>query len=102
MAKRKLQPQRALVVSVPTASGPIHYVNIGGVWCHNGSLRAAQRSYYWGKEQAYFDKDGFWNDESLGPILTKRMSRFRNLKEMAEIHGVSLRKLRPYIRRWEA
>lgn len=102
MAKKMLQEQRALVVSVPTVSGPIHYVNIGGVWWHNGGLASARRSAYWGKPGAYFDEDGFWSDVSLGAIINNRMSKFSNLRAMAEIYGVSVRKLRPYIRSWGA
>ena len=101
MAKK--QPQRALVVTVPDkGEGVIHFVNIGGRWLHNGSTSAAKSSFTFGTSAAYFDSDGFWTDETLSKILGGRLCHYNSLRELARAFRMSVRELRPYIRRWEA
>ena len=101
MAKK--QPQRALVVTVPDkGEGVIHFVNVGGRWLHNGSTSAAKSSFTFGTSAAYFDSDGFWTDETLSNILVGRLCFFDSLSELARAFRMTVRELRPYIRRWEA
>lgn len=101
MAKK--QPQRALVVTVPDkVEGVIHFVNIGGRWLYNGSTSAAKRSCTFGISAAYFDSDGFWTDETLSKILGGRLCYYDSLSELARASRMTVRELRPYIRRWEA
>ena len=101
MAKK--QPQRALVVTVPDkGEGVIHFVNVGGRWLHNGSTSAAKSSFTFGTSAAYFDSDGFWNDETLSQILVRRLCYYDSLSELARASRMTVRELRPYIRRWEA
>ena len=97
------QPQRALVVTVPDkGEGVIHFVNIGGRWLHNGSTSAAKSSFTFGTSAAYFDSDGFWTDETLSKILGGRLCYYNSLGELARACRMTVRELRPYIRRWEA
>mgnify|MGYP001613932453 CR=1 FL=1 len=101
MAKK--QPQRALVVTVPDkGEGVIHFVNVGGRWLHNGSTSAAKSSFFFGTSAAYFDSDGFWTDETLSQILGGRLCYCDSLSELASVNRMTVRELRPYIRRWEA
>ena len=101
MAKK--QPQRALVVTVPDkGEGVIHFVNVGGRWLHNGSTSAAKISCTFGTSAAYFDSDGFWTDETLSKILGGRLCYYDSLSELARASRMTVRELRPYIRRWEA
>ena len=101
MAKK--QPQRALVVTVPDkGEGVIHFVNVGGRWLHNGSTSAAKSSFTFGTSAAYFDSDGFWTDETLSKILGGRLFYYDSLSELARDSRMTVRELRPYIRRWEA
>lgn len=101
MAKK--QPQRALVVTVPDkGEGVIHFVNVGGRWLHNGSTSAAKSSFTFGTSAAYFDSDGFWTDETLSKILGGRLCYYDSLSELARVSRMTVRELRPYIRRWEA
>ena len=97
------QPQRALVVTVPgKVEGVSHFVNIGGRWMHNGSTSAAKNSFTFGTSAAYFDSDGFWTDETLSKILGGRLCYYDSLSELARASRMTVRELRPYIRRWEA
>lgn len=101
MAKK--QPQRALVVTVPNkGGGVIHFVNVGGRWLHNGSTYAAKSSFTFGTSAAYFDSDGFWTHETLSKILGGRLYYYDSLSELARASRMTVRELRPYIRRWEA
>lgn len=101
MAKK--QPQRALVVTVPNkGEGVIHFVNVGGRWLHNGSTSAAKSSFTFGTSAAYFDSDGFWTNETLSKILGGRLCYYDSLSELARASRMTVRELRPYIRRWEA
>ena len=100
MAKK--QPQRALVVTVPDkGEGVIHFVNIGGRWLHNGSTSVAKSSFTF-DTSAYFDSDGFWTYETLSKILGGRLCYYDSLSELARASRMTVRELRPYIRRWEA
>lgn len=97
------QPQRALVVTVPDeGEGVIHFVNIGGRWMYNGSTSDAKGSCTFGTSAAYFDSDGFWNDDTLSKMLGGRFCHYGSLRGLARAYKISVRKLRPYIRRWEA
>ena len=101
MAKK--QPQRALVVTVPDkGEGVIHFVNVGGRWLHNGSTSTAKSSFTFGTSAEYFDSDGFWTDETLSKILGGRLCYYDSLSELARASRMTVRELRPYIRRWEA
>lgn len=94
--------QRALVVSVKKDDDVKHYVNIGGLWYFSGTLSGARDSGFWGTSCQYFDKDGFWNDETTAEMLTRQTHCFASLGDVARNSGINSHTLRPYIRTWEA
>lgn len=96
MAKSDLKC-RGLVVTVEVrgCADVFHYLNIGGIWHLNGSLRPNGTLLEWIQ-----DKSGFWNDENLTQILEAKRVRLKSLKEIAKVYNVPLRKLRPYMKVW--